>query len=214
MQSIILKPVAFCLQNKMRKQSDLKSPFDKAWKDYHDSYSELEKNERKDAKKLGKVIPLLRMTISSHPYSMATIPHKIKAKIMTWTKHRSSILCGQLNAWLGVNRCEHFKILKKGQCFRLFSTLKNIKICLIWRMFTFLKNVNIRQIKQIFIFFNVENSRKHCPFLVFFKILKCSHLNAPVMHSADHTKIEDLGLKALFPKKAPSKISNFNRVSN
>ena len=55
MQSIILKPVAFCLQNKMRKQSDLKSPFDKAWKDYHDSYSELEKNERKDAKKLGKV---------------------------------------------------------------------------------------------------------------------------------------------------------------
>ena len=55
MQSIILKPVAFSLQNKMRKQSDLKSPFDKAWKDYHDSYSELEKNERKDAKKLGKL---------------------------------------------------------------------------------------------------------------------------------------------------------------
>ena len=119
------------------------------------------------------------MNISSHPYSMATIPHKIKAKIMTWTKHRSSILCGQLNAWLGVNRCEHFRILKKtkkGQCFRLFSTLKNIKICLIWRMFTFFRNVNIRQIKQIFIFFNVENSRKHCPF---FKILKCSHLFTP-----------------------------------
>ena len=109
---------------------------------------------------------------------MATIPHKIKGKIMTWTKHRSSILCGQLNAWLGVNRCEHFKILKKtkkGQCFRLFSTLKNIKICLIWRMFTFLKNVNIRQIKRIFIFFNVENSRKHCPFFQNFKMFTSVH---------------------------------------
>ena len=103
-------------------------------------------------------------------------------------------LCGQLNAWLGVNRCEHFKILKKGQCFRLFSTLKNIKICLIWRMFTFLKNVNIRQIKQIFISFNVENSRKHCPFLVFFKILKCSHLFTPSHAFSWPHKIEDLCL--------------------
>ena len=103
-------------------------------------------------------------------------------------------LCGQLNAWLGVNRCEHFKILKKtkkGQCFRLFSTLKNIKICLIWRMFTFFRNVNIRQIKQIFIFFNVENSRKHCPF---FKILKCSHLFTPSHAFSWPHKIEDLCL--------------------
>ena len=83
------------------------------------------------------------------------------------------------------------KKTKKGQCFRLFSTLKNIKICLIWRMFTFFRNVNIRQIKQIFIFFNVENSRKHCPF---FKILKCSHLFTPSHAFSWPHKIEDLCL--------------------
>ena len=134
------------------------------------------------------------MTISSHPYSMATIPLKIKAKIMTWTKPKSSILCGQLNAWLGVNRCEHFKTLKKtkkGQCFRLFSILKSAYS---GRIFSFLKNVNIDQIKQIFIFFNVENSRKHCPFLVFFKVWKCSHLFTPSHAFSWPRKIEDLGL--------------------
>ena len=63
-------------------------------------------------------------------------------------------------------RFEHLKITKKGQCFRLFSTLKKIKICLIWL------NVYI-----------LKNSTRLSRFL-----------NAPVMHTADHKKVEDPGL--------------------
>ena len=55
-------------------------------------------------------------------------------------------------------------------------------------MITFFRMLTFDQIMHIFLFLNVENSQKHCPFLV---ILKCSNLNAPVMHTADHKKVKD-----------------------
>ena len=46
--NIILFPVENVLKNELRgSKGDLKRPFDRAWRDYHDRYSELERIKKK-----------------------------------------------------------------------------------------------------------------------------------------------------------------------
>ena len=55
LDSIILFPVDRLLKNELRgSKGDLKRPFDRSWKDYHDKFSELERQKKKQAKEAGK----------------------------------------------------------------------------------------------------------------------------------------------------------------
>ena len=55
LDSIILFPVDRLLKNELRgSKGDLKRPFDRASKDYHDKFSELERQKKKQAKEAGK----------------------------------------------------------------------------------------------------------------------------------------------------------------
>merc|ERR1711963_815509 len=54
LDSIILFPVDRLLKNELRgSKGDLKRPFDRSWKDYHDKFSELERQKKKQAKEAG-----------------------------------------------------------------------------------------------------------------------------------------------------------------
>ena len=54
--NIILFPVENVLKNELRgSKGDLKRPFDRAWRDYHDRYSELERIKKKQAKEAGMI---------------------------------------------------------------------------------------------------------------------------------------------------------------
>jgi Arf-GAP/SH3 domain/ANK repeat/PH domain-containing protein len=56
LDSIILFPVDRLLKTELRgSKGDLKRPFDRAWKEYHDKISELERQKKKAAKEAGKV---------------------------------------------------------------------------------------------------------------------------------------------------------------
>jgi Arf-GAP/SH3 domain/ANK repeat/PH domain-containing protein len=56
LDSIVLFPVDRLLKNELRgSKGDLKRPFDRAWKDYNDKYSELERQKKKQAKDGGKI---------------------------------------------------------------------------------------------------------------------------------------------------------------
>ena len=58
LDSIILFPVDRLLKTELRgSKGDLKRPFDRAWKDYHDKFSELERQKKKAAKEAGKALP-------------------------------------------------------------------------------------------------------------------------------------------------------------
>ena len=57
LDSIILFPVDRLLKNELRgSKGDLKRPFDRAWKDYNDKFSELERQKKKQAKEAGKKV--------------------------------------------------------------------------------------------------------------------------------------------------------------
>lgn len=54
LDKIILFPVDRLLKSELRgSKGDLKRPFDKAWKDYQDKFSELERQKKKAAKEAG-----------------------------------------------------------------------------------------------------------------------------------------------------------------
>ena len=54
LDSIILFPVDRLLKTELRgSKGDLKRPFDRAWKEYHDKISELERQKKKAAKEAG-----------------------------------------------------------------------------------------------------------------------------------------------------------------
>ena len=54
LDSIILFPVDRLLKNEMRgSKGDLKRPCDRAWKDYQEKFSELERQKKKQAKEAG-----------------------------------------------------------------------------------------------------------------------------------------------------------------
>ena len=54
--NIVLFPVETVLKNELRgSKGDLKRPFDRAWRDYHDKYSELERAKKKQAKEAGMI---------------------------------------------------------------------------------------------------------------------------------------------------------------
>ena len=54
--NIVLFPVEGVLKNELRgSKGDLKRPFDRAWRDYHDKYSELERAKKKQAKEAGMI---------------------------------------------------------------------------------------------------------------------------------------------------------------
>ena len=54
LDSIILFPVDRLLKTELRgSKGDLKRPFDRAWKEYHDKISELERQKKKVAKEAG-----------------------------------------------------------------------------------------------------------------------------------------------------------------
>ncbi len=56
LDSIILFPVDRLLKTELRgSKGDLKRPFDRAWKEYHDKISELERQKKKAAKEAGKI---------------------------------------------------------------------------------------------------------------------------------------------------------------
>lgn len=51
----MLLPVDKLLKNELRgSKGDLKRPFERSWKDYHDKYSELERQKKKAAKDAGE----------------------------------------------------------------------------------------------------------------------------------------------------------------
>jgi len=51
----ILFPIVHLLKTELRgSKGDLKRPFDKAWKDYQDKFSELERQKKKAAKEAGR----------------------------------------------------------------------------------------------------------------------------------------------------------------
>jgi len=54
--NIILFPAENILKTELRgSKGDLKRPFDRAWRDYHDRYSELERTKKKQAKEAGMI---------------------------------------------------------------------------------------------------------------------------------------------------------------
>ncbi|XP_023349481.1 arf-GAP with SH3 domain, ANK repeat and PH domain-containing protein 2 [Eurytemora carolleeae] len=56
LNTIILYPVENVLKNEMRgSKGDLKRPFDRAWRDYTDKYSEIERTKKKQAEKAGMI---------------------------------------------------------------------------------------------------------------------------------------------------------------
>jgi len=56
LDKIILFPIDRLLKSELRgSKGDLKRPFDKAWKDYQDKFSELERQKKKAAKEAGRV---------------------------------------------------------------------------------------------------------------------------------------------------------------
>jgi Arf-GAP/SH3 domain/ANK repeat/PH domain-containing protein len=60
LDSIILFPVDRLLKTELRgSKGDLKRPFDRAWKEYHDKFSELERQKKKAAKEAGQWLQTL-----------------------------------------------------------------------------------------------------------------------------------------------------------
>ena len=56
LQNIILFPSENILKTELRgSKGDLKRPFDRAWRDYHDRFSELERMKKKQAKEAGMI---------------------------------------------------------------------------------------------------------------------------------------------------------------
>lgn len=54
LDSIILFPVDRLLKTELRgSKGDLKRPFDRAWKEYQDKFTELERQKKKAAKEAG-----------------------------------------------------------------------------------------------------------------------------------------------------------------
>ncbi len=60
LDSIILFPTDRLLKTELRgSKGDLRRPFDRAFKDYHDRFSELERQKKKAAKEAGKFQKLI-----------------------------------------------------------------------------------------------------------------------------------------------------------
>ena len=56
LNTIIMYPVENVLKNELRgSKGDLKRPFDRAWRDYTDKYSEIERTKKKQAEKAGLI---------------------------------------------------------------------------------------------------------------------------------------------------------------
>ena len=56
LNTIILYPVETVLKTELRgSKGDLKRPFDRAWRDYSDKYSEIERAKKKQAEKAGMI---------------------------------------------------------------------------------------------------------------------------------------------------------------
>ena len=55
LDNVLLYPVDRLLKTELRgSKGDLKRPFDRSWKDYHEKYTELERQKKKAAKEAGE----------------------------------------------------------------------------------------------------------------------------------------------------------------
>ena len=57
LDNVLLYPVDRLLKTELRgSKGDLKRPFDRAWKDYQEKYTELERQKKKAAKEAGELM--------------------------------------------------------------------------------------------------------------------------------------------------------------